>query len=78
VPVVAARASSLPEIGSDAAVYADPLDVGAIATSLSDVLSSDQRRTQMRAAGIARAAGFTWERTARETMSVLRAALTGV
>ena len=69
VPVVAARATALPEAGGDAAVYVDPLDEASIAAGLRDALS---RRDELAAAGRGRAAELSWERTAEATAAVYR------
>jgi glycosyltransferase involved in cell wall biosynthesis len=69
VPVVAARATALPEAGGDAAVYVDPLDDAAIAAGLRDALS---RREELAAAGRTRASELSWERTAKATAAVYR------
>jgi glycosyltransferase involved in cell wall biosynthesis len=65
-PVVAARDAALVEVAGDAAVYADNADLpGAI-------LHAVEHRDELRAAGIARAAQFSWEETARRTVEVYR------
>jgi glycosyltransferase involved in cell wall biosynthesis len=69
VPVVAARGTSLPEAGGDAAVYVDPLDTDAIAAGISEAL---RRGDELSAAGRAHAATFSWERVAREHLAVFR------
>jgi len=74
-PVVAARASAMPEIVGDAAVGFDPGDVGALAAALADVVADAGRRAEMRARGLARARAFSWERTAEETVDVYRKVL---
>lgn len=75
VPVVAARAGSLPEIYREAARYCDPLDVESIASALAAVASDAELRTQLSAAGRARAGEFSWRRTAEQTLAVYRNAL---
>jgi len=71
-PVVAARNSSLPEVGGDAAVYVDdPNDPEELAAALGTAM----RDTALPAKGRARAAGFTWERCARGVVDVIREAL---
>jgi len=71
-PVVAARNSSLPEVGGDAAVYVDdPNDPEELAAALETAM----RDTALPAKGRARAAGFTWERCARGVVDVIREAL---
>jgi glycosyltransferase involved in cell wall biosynthesis len=75
VPVVAARARSLPEIYGDAARYCDPLDVDSIASALSEVADDDLLRARLVALGRQRAAEFSWTRTAEQTLAVYREAL---
>jgi glycosyltransferase involved in cell wall biosynthesis len=72
-PVLTSDRSSLPEVGGDAAAYADPTDVASISRALAGVLADPARRDAMRAAGRSRAALFSWERTARETLAALEA-----
>ena len=60
-PVVAARAGALPEICGDAAVLVDPLDTDAIAAGLLEAIA---RADELRELGRARAALYTWERSA--------------
>ncbi len=71
-PVVATRAGSLPEVLSDAALYADPNRPGDIAASIARILGNPALRDDVRARGRARAAQFSWERCARETFEVYR------
>jgi glycosyltransferase involved in cell wall biosynthesis len=76
--VVTSSTSSLPEVGGDAVVYADPYDPASIARALRGLLNSPERRAALGAAARARAATFTWERTAETVLGVLRdAAETG-
>ena len=69
-PVVAAQTSSLPEIGGDAALYFDPHDVDAIAAAVRRVWTDRDLRAQMGTAGLQRAALFSWDRAAEETMAL--------
>lgn len=75
VPVVAARAGSLPEVYGDAARYCDPLDLDSIAAALVEVASNEQLRKRLAARGRQRAGEFTWRRTAEQTLAVYREAL---
>lgn len=70
VPVVAARATALPETGGDAAEYFDPLDVGEMAAAIRRVVSDDARRAQLVARGHARAGALSWQQTAALTAAV--------
>lgn len=64
VPVIAANATSLPEVAGDAAIYCDPFDVGSIANAMARTWGDPALRERLAAAGLARSARFTWERTA--------------
>jgi glycosyltransferase involved in cell wall biosynthesis len=71
-PVITSNVSSLPEVAGDAAVLVDPLSVDAIEAALARLLADPDERGRLRAAGRARAALFSWERTAIELRDVLR------
>lgn len=70
-PVAASDAGAIPEVCGDAAVFFEATDVAAMAAAIVEV---DQRREELRERGLARAAEFTWEETARKHESVYRAA----
>jgi glycosyltransferase involved in cell wall biosynthesis len=74
-PLVCAGTSALPEVAGAAALYCDPASVDSIAAALRTALTDAERRAQLRALGLARAATFTWERCAAATLATLRAAL---
>lgn len=74
-PVAASCAASIPEIGGDAALYFDPTEVEAITEVVRRLLRDAALREAARARGIARAAHFSWERTAKETSAVYDAAI---
>ena len=69
-PVVTSNTSSLPEVVGDAALLVDPYNVEEIAASMRLVLEDKVLATDLRERGLARANEFTWERTARETITV--------
>jgi glycosyltransferase involved in cell wall biosynthesis len=72
--VITSNVSSLPEVAGDAAVLVDPMDSSAIADAISKVLSDKQYKAALSQKGIERAKQFTWERCARKTLDVYRAA----
>jgi glycosyltransferase involved in cell wall biosynthesis len=74
-PVITSNSSSLPEVVGDAAVMVDPHDVDALGAAMLAVLRDAALRESLRAKGLARAAAFTWERTAACTIAAYRAAL---
>lgn len=69
-PVITSNVSSLPEVAGDAALMVDPKDAVALAGAMRRVLADEGLRGQMRTAGLAQAARFTWDRTARRTLQV--------
>jgi glycosyltransferase involved in cell wall biosynthesis len=72
-PVLTSTTSALPEVAGDAALLVDPHDTGAIAEGLARLLSDAALRERLRERGIQRAAQFTWQRCASETLRVLAA-----
>lgn len=75
VPVVLARAASLPEVGGEAGLYVDPYSVDDIAAGMRRVLSDSALAGALSQQGLARARTFSWERTARETLAVFERAV---
>jgi glycosyltransferase involved in cell wall biosynthesis len=67
VPVVASNRAALPETCGDAALLVDPADASAIADAVVAAAGDEATRGPLIEAGRARAARFTWERTARAT-----------
>jgi glycosyltransferase involved in cell wall biosynthesis len=74
-PVVTSNVSSLPEVVGDAALQVSPSDVDALADAMLRAATDAALRATLSARGTARAATFTWERTARLTLDSYRAAL---
>ena len=76
-PVLSSPAGALSEVLGAAAILCDPSDASAWAREIAALLANPSARTALAGAGVRRAASFTWERTARETLAVYRAALAG-
>ena len=71
--VVAAKASSLPEVGGDAALYFhDAADAGQLAKVLEVALGDEPLRKSLAKAARERARQFTWERCAAGVAAVIR------
>jgi alpha-1,3-rhamnosyl/mannosyltransferase len=70
---VASRAGAIPEVAGDAALLVAADRVEEIADAMESVLTEAALRERLVAAGRARARGFSWERVARETLSVYEA-----
>jgi glycosyltransferase involved in cell wall biosynthesis len=75
VPTVVAETSSLPEVVGDAALLHPPGDRDALAAALLRLIEDDALRAELQTRGRARAATFSWERSARETLAVYREVL---
>jgi len=75
-PVLAAHAGSLPEVAGDAALLLPPHDPDAWADALCLILENDEQAMALRAKGLERAAGFSWEHCARITHRVYEKVLT--
>lgn len=72
-PVIVSRTPSLMEVGGEACTYIDdPLDASAWSVALARAAEDEAWRAQARGAGLARAARFSWDRCAEETLAVLR------
>lgn len=73
-PVITSTASSLPEVtGTDGvARLVDPGDTEALAGAMAEVMQQAGLRADMAKRGLTRAAEFSWEKTAQETVAVYR------
>jgi glycosyltransferase involved in cell wall biosynthesis len=74
-PVIVGKTSSLPEVVGDAAVLVDPRSPAELEAALADLLGSAERRRELRQAGLAQAAGFSWSSTAQRTAAIYRSIL---
>jgi glycosyltransferase involved in cell wall biosynthesis len=71
-PVLAADAAALPEVAGDAARLVAVDDAEAWTEAMTLMLEDGEERQRLAAAGRARVATFTWERTATETLAAYR------
>ena len=76
LPLISSKATCLPEIYKDAAIYFDPEDVEDIAQKIKIVLDSPEIAKKMRETGPKQAAKYSWQRMAKQTLAVYEAALT--
>ncbi|MBB2155721.1 glycosyltransferase family 4 protein [Gluconacetobacter diazotrophicus] len=70
-PVVASSIPALREVCADAALYAHPDDPVAIASTVARVIDTPGLAQDMRMKGMARAAGFTWDKAARALLDLV-------
>ena len=69
-PVISSDAACLPEIVGDAGLLFPPTDTESLARHLLAVTEDDESAKRLQRAGLARAAEFSWDRTALQTLAV--------
>jgi len=69
-PVVASTAACLPEITGGAALSAAPGDCDGLAEAIGRLAQPGKERNEMIQRGLSRAAEFTWDKAAAETLAV--------
>jgi glycosyltransferase involved in cell wall biosynthesis len=69
-PVVASRASCLPEVAEGAALLVDPNNVEGLASNLEMALLDNDLRTRLVQQGLERATQYTWKRAAQQLLDV--------
>lgn len=74
VPVAASDRGALPETCAGAARLFDPGDPTAVSDAVLQLVKDDAERNRLRAAGLAHAAGLTWERAAHAVDAILAGA----
>ena len=71
-PVITSNTSALPEVVGDAAIFIDPHSSADLSKAMRAVLTDGEMRTKMRRQSLERAKLFSWERAAKETLTVYR------
>jgi glycosyltransferase involved in cell wall biosynthesis len=74
-PVVASTASSLPEVGGDAALYVPPDDPAALGDQIARIVSDDALAADLRERGVAHASTMTWQRSTAALVAVFERVL---
>jgi alpha-1,3-rhamnosyl/mannosyltransferase len=77
VPVLVARAASLPEVCGDAALYCDPHSIDEIAKGLETLLCDEAERSRLAREGPLNARRWDWDAAAARTSSVIAGLLEG-
>jgi glycosyltransferase involved in cell wall biosynthesis len=77
LPVLTSNVGATKEVAADAALLVDPYSADSICDGLIRLLSDDELRRQLSVKGTERAAEFSWDRAAAETLKVLQAAAAG-
>jgi glycosyltransferase involved in cell wall biosynthesis len=76
-PVISSDSSAMPEVVGDAGLLVPTGDVAALAQAMIEVGNDPQLQARHTSSGVARAAQFTWRRTAELTVASYRKALAG-
>jgi glycosyltransferase involved in cell wall biosynthesis len=71
VPVLCARAASLPETAEHAALYFDPLNVEDMADRMVNISTDREMYNDCRRLGLERAKLFTWEQCVKRTLQII-------
>jgi len=74
-PVIASNTTSIPEVAGNAALLFEPSDVSGISKAMEHLIRFPQQRHEMRKKGFARAAAFSWDKTAELTIAAWEAVL---
>jgi len=74
-PVVCGDRSSLPEVAGDAALLCDPRDMNSVARAIERALIDRDLRSALCQRSLDRAAKFSWEQTAQQTLQVYQSIL---
>lgn len=69
-PLISSNATCLPEVYGDAAEYFDPYDIDDLAKKIKKVLTNENRRAELIAAGSKQVKKYSWKRMAEQTLAV--------
>ena len=69
-PVISSDRASLPEVVGDAGLLFDPESADQLEAHLTRIFKEDTLRSTLSRKGLERAQGFSWEKTARETLAL--------
>jgi glycosyltransferase involved in cell wall biosynthesis len=69
-PVICSHAASLPEVAGNAALFIDPAEPDDLACKIDQVLQDTGLRSVLTEKGLQRAQGFSWQKTALQTLAV--------
>lgn len=75
LPVITSNISSMPEVGGEAALYVNPLNVEDITKKINLVMKDLSLRKEMTSKGFKQAKKFSWQKNAKETVEVYKGLL---
>lgn len=72
VPVICSNTSSMPEVAGNAAVLINPKDIDSIASSMYQLLTNKELRTQKIELGKIQAEKFSWDKSAEKLVEIYK------
>lgn len=72
-PVISSNAASLPEVGSDAAIYFNPQNVDELVAKIDQIMGDRKLAAEMIKKGLGRYQQFSWKKLAKETQAAYHA-----
>ncbi|MDP2812491.1 MAG: glycosyltransferase family 1 protein [bacterium] len=71
VPVACSNISALKEVAGDAAIFFNPENINDIKDKIQELFDNQSLRESLKEKGIKRAGDFSWEKTAKETLTYI-------
>jgi glycosyltransferase involved in cell wall biosynthesis len=72
LPVITSNTTSLPEVGGEAALIVDPYNVSEITTAMMKIVDEPQLQEEMIRKGYIQARKFTWDKSAKKLLEVIK------
>lgn len=76
IPVITSNTSSMPEVGGDAVLYADPYSVDSITSKIQEIASDENLRKKLIELGCVQREKYSWDKTAKKLWDCIDNALT--
>jgi len=71
-PILASRGGSIPEVTGEAALYFDTHSLESLEQALDQIISSEDLQKNLIQKGFERIKDFSWERTAQQTLDIIK------
>ncbi|MTJ46711.1 glycosyltransferase family 1 protein [Dolichospermum sp. UHCC 0259] len=71
-PVITSNISSLPEVAGDAAILINPYKIGEITAAMQAIINDSELRKELSEKGLKRVNQFSWKKTGKATVEVLK------
>lgn len=71
-PILAANATSLPEVALESAIYCDPFEVNSISNGMKLIFKDKDLRSRLAKNGLERSNSFNWDESAMQVWSIIK------